>query len=472
MYRRGSQVLLLSVLLSMSLGGCASLGKKTADVQRNAAMGENGCSIEDKRLLEIANLTQRFERISRAAHQKYEDETETSADFDENSYIEYNQSTDEGGVLHVSIEAKSSDDSYCCPLYRYAATIAPDGSKIISYDANADGSIDVKIEEKSGQRVLLQTYLMDTDGDGVFDERISNTFNFEKNENQRVVEKLIWEKTLEKTEALKAPFPPEMKIVPKLKEYSLAARKRLGKKPAKKIRVAMGENGCISDDKRLLEIAKLTQRFEKIFEGVQQEYEKRGDRKYLHIEYEPESRGASTAKNLYGGALRDVWKMFDDAAKNQRVEPEKPTTYDESESYNRYAQWTDENGVIYVEISGDTLDEPYYSYAAQIHSDGTKVILYGANVDENMEMRIEERLGQRVLLQTYLMDTDGDGVFDERISNTFDFEKNENQRVVEKLIWEKTLEKTEALKAPFPPEMKNVPETKENLGANFAKRRF
>jgi hypothetical protein len=201
---------LLSVLLAMLFGGCTSFGKKFAEVQHNTAVAKSDCTEGDKRLLGIAKLTQRFEKISRTARQKYYGETEALTNSDEGSCSRYNQWTN----FRVNIQSKTPDR----PLYRYDAQIAPNGTKIILYDANDDGSIDARIEEKPEKQVLLQTYLMDTDDDGVFDERISNTFHFEKGENHCVVEKIIWKTTLEKTEARKAPFPPEMKVVPKTRE--------------------------------------------------------------------------------------------------------------------------------------------------------------------------------------------------------------------------------------------------------------
>jgi len=208
---------LLSVFLAMSLGGCASLGKKSAEAQHHAAMDEHDCTEDDKRLLEIARLIQRFEKISRTAHQKYDGEAEAltnSDDDDESSCSRYEQWTNKQELFHVNIQSKTPDR----PLYRYDAQTAPNGTRTILYDANDDGSIDAKIEEKPGKQVLLQTYLLDTNGDGVFDERLTNTFDFEKKENRCVVEKISWEKTLEKTETQEMPFPPQMKVVPKRRE--------------------------------------------------------------------------------------------------------------------------------------------------------------------------------------------------------------------------------------------------------------
>jgi|GEM_PF-1949728 len=217
----------LSVLLAMLLAGCASFGKKSAEGPHNAAMGENGCNTHDKKFLEIAKLTQKFERIFRKIHQKIEedeaegladsdddgqetehDEAEKPSDSDEDSYSRYAQWTDENGVLYVEISGESAEG-----YYFYNAQIAPNGTKIILY-SNVDNNTHIRIEEKPGKQVLLRTYLFDTDGDRVFDERISNTFDFEKRENHCVVEKIIWKTTLEKTETRKTPFPPEMKNVP------------------------------------------------------------------------------------------------------------------------------------------------------------------------------------------------------------------------------------------------------------------
>jgi len=197
MRRSKEVVVLLSVLLAISAGGCSGCDKKPPEGSEKEELAEEP---EDDRSEVMQELEKKGERARIGE----------AVDFDGDGHKEYRQWTDEKGVRHIEVKGPPRSP------FLYTSETQPDGTEVILYDADGDGIIDKRTEKKPSSLI----HFFDRDGDGVFEERVTNTFDYKNNKNHRVFEKRNsdgnWEKTLEKTEPINrgTPFPPEMKVVP------------------------------------------------------------------------------------------------------------------------------------------------------------------------------------------------------------------------------------------------------------------
>jgi|GEM_PF-1547357 len=154
--RRNSVLVLLSVLLGMSFVGCESCDEAPA---------------EDDGVSEVMERWERKVERARAG---------LPTDFDDDGFEEYLQWADKDGVIHVELKSPDGD-------FYFVSELHPDETRITRYDVDGDGIFDQRMEEKpDGGRV----YFFDTDDDEVFDERVTIAYKFDKNEQDRVFEKL------------------------------------------------------------------------------------------------------------------------------------------------------------------------------------------------------------------------------------------------------------------------------------------
>jgi hypothetical protein len=163
---------LWSVLLAMSLGSCASIGKRSVEdlaLKRSAVVDEGEEASADDAwdtIWELIRLEEKTERI--LAGEGLE------------GHADHRQWTDERGVRRIEVDGPPHNP------YSYAFEIHPDGSKTISY---GNGNPMKMVEEKPGSRV----YLMDTKGDGVFDKRVTIRF-FSKTKTEYEQVEYVFEK--------------------------------------------------------------------------------------------------------------------------------------------------------------------------------------------------------------------------------------------------------------------------------------
>jgi hypothetical protein len=148
--------------------------------------------------------------------------------------------------------------------------------------------------------------------------------------------------------------------------------------------------------------------------------------------------GCNGCDEIEDGGISEVMKEWE--KKLQRARAGLPTDFD-GDGFEEYLQWIDKDGVIHIEIkhpSGNLF------MASELYPDGTEIALLYEDGEEKPYEKAEEKPGSHYI---YLMDTNGDGIFDERITNTFDLKKNENHRVFEEInsdgtTWRITLEET------------------------------
>jgi len=245
MHKSRSHVLVLSALLAMSLGGCASLGKKPAEGLRThkAVVGKKGFGEEEdaKKVqgvsclnfgeTEFAQAQEKYghrvvgvrifdeeegvdfeedleDRIFFRAEDmenkipvfalerlEWEDWPELARrerQFDKAARSEYRQWTDKELVHHVEVRGPPNN-----PFF-YLSRTTPDGTKTILYDADGDGRPDRRIEKRPEAKVYAVE--RDSDGDGVFDKRTT----YHRPHSCRVFEKRrpdgSWKKIQERIE--------------------------------------------------------------------------------------------------------------------------------------------------------------------------------------------------------------------------------------------------------------------------------
>jgi len=183
MHRRQSRVLVLGTLLAMSMGSCGGCDKgptcERPEPERNPE--DKFVFMDDEKKviwtleLEI-DVAVMKESVSKNGHT-------------------FREWTDKKGVRHVEVKGPPGNP------FRYASETQPDGTEIILYDANGDGRTDKRAEK----RPASQTYVLeiDTDGNGVFDERITDIFDLKNKSIHSVFEKrkfgIFWKKMREKT---------------------------------------------------------------------------------------------------------------------------------------------------------------------------------------------------------------------------------------------------------------------------------
>ena len=186
-HRHQSHVLVLSTLLAMSMGSCGGCDKGPAyDRPPVYQLGEFVFVIRKQEVMWMLEVEVEGGVCS-----------EGPEDFDWEGYrYRVQQGTDEKGVRHIEVKGLRNHIPF-----RYVSQTQPDGTKTILYDANGDGRTDKRAEKRPASHTYVLE--MDTNGDGVFDERITETFDIENDKQHSVFEKrkfgLFWKKTREET---------------------------------------------------------------------------------------------------------------------------------------------------------------------------------------------------------------------------------------------------------------------------------
>jgi len=255
---RRDGVALLGALLSMSLGGCGGCGKNPADDFNDMQGWERSENPADE-FGGISKVMQEWERnVERARAGE-------PVDFDGDGFEEYLQWTDEKGIIHVEIKSPAGSFSWVSKLH-------PDGTKIILYDANGNGKLNKRVEENADSTI----YFIASNGDGVFDERIVVTFDFENGEyiHVRVFEKLnsngTWEETQRETKPLRQGMPffskTQENFLQGFVEPQYATSNTGGSRPefqdiGNKLRLQTGGTGACNPE----QAAKIREAFDTIF---------------------------------------------------------------------------------------------------------------------------------------------------------------------------------------------------------------
>ncbi|MCL2011914.1 MAG: hypothetical protein FWG75_03890 [Cystobacterineae bacterium] len=162
MHKNQSHVWVLSALLAALLVGCASLGKNPVGglaAQHNVSMDEDEEANAWAPVWALINLEEKVERIiTGEGLWIHEDRREW---------------TDKNGVRRIEVDGPPHHP------YSYAVEIAPDGSKAFFH---GNGNPMKMMEETPGSRI----YLIDRNGNGVFDERVTiRLFSKTKTEHER-----------------------------------------------------------------------------------------------------------------------------------------------------------------------------------------------------------------------------------------------------------------------------------------------